>query len=46
MVYHILADGTVTTDITGKVVKLEDARPLYDLMLNTRVTKRRGEKID
>ena len=32
MVYHILKDGTVTTDITGHVVQLEDAPILYRLI--------------
>lgn len=32
MVYHVLADGTVTKDITGKVVKMSDAKVLYRLM--------------
>jgi methyl coenzyme M reductase gamma subunit len=28
-IYHILRDGSRPTDITGHVVKLEDATPLY-----------------
>lgn len=28
-VYHILKDGSRPTDITGHVVKFEDAEPLY-----------------
>lgn len=31
-VIHILRDGTVVEDITGHVVRLEDAGPLYDLI--------------
>ena len=33
-VIHILKDGTVLNDITGHVVKMEDAEPLYQF-LNT-----------
>lgn len=44
MVYHILADGTVTKDITGKVVKMEYAKPLYDLMSVTKKKAERGGK--
>lgn len=32
MVIHILKDGSVVEDITGHVVRIEDARPLYDLI--------------
>lgn len=32
MVYHILADGTTVTDITGHIVKMEDAPAVYELM--------------
>lgn len=28
-VYHILKDGTQVADITGHIVKIEDAEPLY-----------------
>ena len=31
-VYHILKDGTILQDITGHIVKLEDAGPLYQFM--------------
>lgn len=31
-VIHILKDGTVVKDITGHVVRLEDAEPLYQLI--------------
>ena len=31
-VYHILKDGSVKTDITGHVVRMEDAEPLYRLL--------------
>lgn len=29
MVYHVLKDGTQISDITGHVVKVSDAEPLY-----------------
>lgn len=31
-VIHILKDGRIVDDITGHVVKMEDAEPLYNLM--------------
>ena len=31
-VVHILKDGSVVKDITGHVVRMEDAGPLYDLI--------------
>ena len=31
-VFHILQDGSRPADITGRVVRLEDARPLYSLI--------------
>lgn len=31
-VYHILKDGTTVDDITGHVVRMEDAPALYELM--------------
>ena len=34
MVYHILKDGTVKTDITGHVVKISDVPQVYDLISN------------
>ncbi len=32
MVRHIMKDGTVLKDITGHVVKMEDAKRVYALM--------------
>lgn len=32
MVFHILKDGTVKTDITGHVVKVSDVPQAYDLI--------------
>lgn len=31
-VYHILKDGSTPADITGHVVKVEDAPELYELI--------------
>lgn len=31
-VIHVLRDGTVLDDITGHVVRYEDAKPIYDMM--------------
>lgn len=32
MIRHILSDGTVTNDITGHIVKMEDAKEVYALI--------------
>ena len=34
MVYHILKDGSRPKDITGMVVKIKDAEPLYRMIDN------------
>lgn len=44
MVYHILADGTVTDDISGHIVKMSDAEALYNLMRETKVHNEKREK--
>lgn len=31
-IYHVLKDGTRVDDITGHVVRIEDARNVYSLM--------------
>lgn len=32
MVYHVLKDGSKPTDITGRVVRMSDAAPIYNLL--------------
>lgn len=32
MVYHILKDGTRVKDINGRIVRYEEAKPLYNLV--------------
>jgi len=45
MIVHILKDGTRLTDISGHVVKLKDAKAVYDLMDKINGTsKRKGGK--
>lgn len=41
-VVHILKDGSIVKDITGHVVRMEDAGPLYQLIddINRRGSKR------
>lgn len=41
MVYHVLANGVTTKDITGHIVKLKDAEPVYELMRSLSVKNRR-----
>lgn len=43
-VIHILRDGSVVKDITGHVVRMEDARPLYDLIDRINRTGSEGNK--
>ena len=47
-VIHIVKDGSIVEDINGRVVRLEDAGPLYDLFdsINRKgfvKTKRKGK---
>lgn len=44
-VIHILKDGSVVEDITGHVVRIEDAGPLYELIdrINRQGSKRSKE---
>ena len=41
-VVHILRDGSIVKDITGHVVRMEDAGPLYDLI--DRINRTGSEK--
>lgn len=43
MVYHVLKDGSVVTDIVGKVVDIEDAEAVYNL-ITTINGSRKSEK--
>ena len=44
MVYHILKDGSRPKDITGHVVKIKDAEPVYRLFdsINRERTKKKS----
>lgn len=44
MVIHVLKDGTVLDDITGHVVKMEDAKVVYEIL--DKINRERGEKHD
>ena len=39
-VIHVLKDGTVKEDITGTVIRYEDAESLYELI--QRINEKRG----
>lgn len=43
-VYHILKDGSRPTDITGHIVRLEDANSLYQLLHSINRKKSRAKK--
>lgn len=47
-VIHILKDGTRLEDITGHIVKISDAEPVYNLMtqINRRAAAEREKKIE
>ena len=47
MVYHILKNGETVKDITGHIVRLEDANPLYQLLhsINRKKSQAREKKI-
>ncbi len=42
MVVNILKDGTVVKDLTGHVVKIKDAEPLYRMIDN--INRERSKK--
>jgi hypothetical protein len=42
-VIHILKDGSVAQDISDRVVKVNDAIPLYQLISNINKKRPRGE---
>ena len=46
MVYHVLKNGTVKTDITGHVVKYSDVPQIYDVVrrLESRSVLKQKEK--
>ena len=33
-IIHILKDGSIVKDISGRIVRVNDARPVYDLINN------------
>lgn len=43
-VYHILKDGSRPTDITGHIVRTEDAYPLYQFLHSINRTKSQAKK--
>ena len=45
-VIHILKDGSRPTDITGHIVRLEDASPLYKFIHSVNQKKSRIKKKD
>ena len=42
MVYHVMKDGSVLTDISGKVIKMSDVPTLYQTIHN--IKKKPKEK--
>ena len=45
MVYHVMADGTRKTDITGHVVKIKDAEEVYRLINDIENRSRKKEVV-
>lgn len=45
MVYHVMADGTRKTDITGHIVKIEDAEEVYRLIHDIERRSRKKEVV-
>ena len=43
-VFHILKDGSRPADITGRVVRLEDATPLYQLLHSINRTRSQANR--
>lgn len=48
MIRHILKDGTVLTDISGHIVKMEDAEIAYQIMdeLNEERMRKHDRRVD
>ena len=46
MVFHVLSDGTITKDITGRVVKVRDAENFYNLLQKINERAMKNEKKD
>ena len=44
-IVHILKDGSVVKDITGRVVRIEDASPLYQLITNINRKKKKELRV-
>lgn len=47
MVYHIMKDGSIKTDITGHVIKMNDVPQAYDLIErieNKYISKKENKK--
>ena len=44
MVYHILKDGSTSTDITGHVVRVKDSESLYQLIHKISCKKSKVER--
>lgn len=44
MVYHVLKNGETVKDITGHIVRLEDATPLYQLLHSINRTRSQVKK--
>ncbi len=42
-VFHILKDGSRPTDITGHIVRVEDANPLYQYLHSINRKKSQGK---
>lgn len=43
MVYHVLANGVITKDITGHVVKVKDAEAVYRLLVDSKKRRQYGK---
>ena len=44
MVYHIMKDGSKPTDITGKVIKVSEAKSLYEVLKRIHNRRQRERK--
>ena len=45
MVYHVMKDGSRPTDITGRVIRMEDAPTFYQVIHNIKKKSNRKKKV-
>lgn len=45
MVYHVMKDGSIKTDISGHVIKMSDVPTLYNILHNIKKKPKQERKV-